>query len=35
MNPADFPLTHTYCLRCFTKAQNTMRQYFCEIGTPP
>ena len=35
MNPADFPLTHTYCLKCFTKVQDTTRRYFREIGTPP
>ena len=35
INPADFPLTHTYCLKCFTKVQDTTRQYFREIGTPP
>ena len=35
VNPADFPLTHTYCLTCFTKVQDTTRQYFREIGTPP
>ena len=34
MNPADFPLTHTYCQKCFMKVQNTTRQYFREIGTP-
>jgi hypothetical protein len=34
LNPADFPLTHTYCLPCFTKAKDTTRQYFREIGTP-
>ena len=33
INPADFPLTHTYCLTCFTKAQETVKQYFREIGT--
>ncbi len=33
VNPADFPLTHTYCLKCFTKAQETVKQYFREIGT--
>ena len=33
MNPTDFPLTHTYCLKCFTKAQETVKQYFREIGT--
>ena len=33
VNPADFPLTHTYCLKCFTKAQETVTQYFREIGT--
>ena len=35
VNPDDFPLTHTYCLTCFTKAQETTRQYFREIGTSP
>jgi len=35
MNPADFPLTHTHCLKCFTKIMDTTRQYFREIGTPP
>ena len=35
VNPADSPLTHTYCLTCFTKAQETTRQYFREIGTSP
>jgi hypothetical protein len=34
VNPADVPLTHTYCLACFRKAQETTRQYFREIGTP-
>lgn len=33
VNPADFPLTHTYCLKCFTKAQETVKQYFRELGT--
>jgi hypothetical protein len=35
VNPADVPLTHTYCLKCFTKAQETVTQYFREIGTSP
>ena len=35
MNPADFPLTHTYCQKCVTKVQDTTRQYFREIGTSP
>jgi hypothetical protein len=35
VNPADVPLTHTYCPTCFTKVQNTARQYFREIGTSP
>jgi hypothetical protein len=34
VNLADFPLTHTYWLKCFTKVQDTTRQYFREIGTP-
>ncbi len=33
VNPADFPLTHTYCPECFTKIKNTVRQYFRTIGT--
>jgi len=33
VNPADIPLTHTYCPECFTKAEDTVRQYFQEIGT--
>ncbi len=33
LNPADFLLTHTYCLKCFTKVQNTVRQYFQKTGT--
>ena len=35
VNPSDFPLTHTYCTTCFAKVQDTTRQYFREIGTPP
>jgi len=33
VNPADCLLTHTYCQKCFTKAQETVKQYFREIGT--
>jgi len=33
VNPANFPLTHTYCPTCLTKVQKTMRQYFRKIGT--
>ena len=33
VNPVDFPLTHTYCPNCFTKAQETMTQYFRKVGT--
>ena len=32
VNPADCLLTHTYCPTCFTKAQETVKQYFREIG---
>ncbi|OGW51931.1 MAG: hypothetical protein A2V62_13180 [Nitrospirae bacterium RBG_19FT_COMBO_58_9] len=32
VNPANFPLTHTYCQKCFAKALETVRQYFREIG---
>ena len=38
MNPADFPLTHTYCLKCFTKVQGTVSQYLresCRISPIP
>ena len=35
VNPTDFPLTHTYCQTCLTKAQETVRQYAREIGTSP
>jgi hypothetical protein len=35
VNPTTRALTHTYCQACFTKAQETTRQYFREIGTSP
>ena len=35
INPTDFLLTHTYCLNCFRKFQNTLRQYYRENGPPP
>ena len=35
LNPANFPLTHTYCQKCFTKVQETVVQYFRQIGTSP
>jgi len=35
INPADFPFTHTYCLKCFTKFQHTLREHYREIGAPP
>ena len=35
VNPAELALTHTYCPKCFTKVQDTVRQYFREIGTSP
>ncbi len=35
VNPTEVALTHTYCPKCFTKGQDTMRQYFREIGTSP
>jgi len=35
VNPGDFPLTHTYCQKCFTKAQEAVRKYFREIATSP
>ena len=35
INPADFLLTHTYCLNCFRKFQNTLRRYYRETGPSP
>lgn len=35
VNPADVPLTHTYCPECLAKIQNVVRQYFPEIGASP
>ena len=35
VNPADIPLTHTYCPECLTKVQATVSQYFRKIGTSP
>ena len=35
VNPADFPLTHTYCPACFTKVKNSVKQYLRKIGTLP
>jgi hypothetical protein len=35
VNPADIPLTHTYCPDCFMKVQDRTQQYLREIGTSP
>lgn len=35
INPVDFPFTHTYCLKCFTKFMATLRQYRREIRPSP
>jgi hypothetical protein len=35
INPVDFPLTHTYCLKCFRKFQNTVRECYREIRPSP
>ena len=32
VNPANSLPTHTYCPTCFTKAQETVAQYFRQIG---
>ncbi|NWF74212.1 MAG: hypothetical protein HXY51_14400 [Nitrospirae bacterium] len=32
---ANFPLTHTFCPRCFTKFMDTLRQFRGEIGSSP
>lgn len=31
-NPAECPLTHTYCPECFVQAQNAARKYFRELS---
>jgi hypothetical protein len=35
VSPTELALTHTYCLKCFTKVQDTVRQYFQKIGASP
>lgn len=30
-NPAEGPLTHTYCPECFVQAQDAARKYFREL----
>lgn len=30
VNPANVPLTHTYCPTCFAQAQKTVREYLRE-----
>jgi len=35
IKPADFLLTHTYCLNCFRNFQNTLKQYCREDGPSP
>lgn len=35
VNPAELAPTHTYCPNCFTKVQDTVREYFRQIGTSP
>ncbi|MBK5281407.1 MAG: hypothetical protein JJE16_04900 [Nitrospiraceae bacterium] len=35
VNPAELAPTHTYCPECFTKVQDTVREYFRQIGTSP
>jgi hypothetical protein len=35
INPVNFPFTHTYCLKCFTKFMDTLRQYRREIRPSP
>ena len=35
IDPTKIALTHTYCPECFRKAQETMRQHFREVATPP
>lgn len=35
VNLAEFPLTHTFCPKCFTKFQETLRLYLRKTGTSP
>ena len=35
VNPTEIAHTHTYCPECFRKAQETVTQYFREIGASP
>jgi len=35
VNPTELALTHTYCPTCFTNVQDTVRQSFQQMGTPP
>jgi hypothetical protein len=35
VNPTELAATHTYCPKCLTQVQDTVRQYFRDIGTPP
>jgi len=35
VNPTEIAHTHTYCPECFGKVQETVQQYFREIGTSP
>ena len=34
VNSTTLALTHTYCLKCFTKVQEEVRQLLQKIGTP-
>lgn len=34
VNPTKLVHTHTYCPECFTKVQDSVKQYFWKIGTP-
>ena len=35
VDPSEIAHTHTYCPECFTKVQETVRQYFRKIGSSP
>ena len=35
IDPTGIAHTHTYCPECLKKAQDTVRQYFQEVRTPP
>lgn len=35
VSPTELALTHTYCPPCFSKVQESVRQFFRKAETPP